>query len=516
MVKNSSFIETIFLSLLGLSLFCTISICSLPEKKLFIIITSYNNAEWCIKNLESIFMQKNPDNTGFYENYTVVVVDDDSFDGNAEYIEHYIYTCNQQHRVTLIKNKTRQRALANIYMALQLCEDPTAIVFNIDGDDFLAHDRVFSLINEIYHDPKEVWITYGQFINWPTNEMGYCQPISDEIVEKQLFRKKWWKPGQLRTFYAWLFQQIHLKDLLFEGPYFQGQFFPANSDLAIYYPMMEKACRHYQFIPDVIYIRNVATPLNDFKVNKEIQILGSKLIREKPAYPRLEKACPHYFDTFKDKKANILLFAHTLATAQCFINSVDKLALGVDQIYVLLPIFDKRARGLPSSVYSTSHPIKSLFFTPTTLKNILLELLDQNSQDYLLLATDHTLITGYINCSECILALEKAFAYAFYFNLGDNHTYCVHNGRTEPIPPLNYIKDATYAWGFQYANGHDWRMYNTIEGALYRTQQFFQQIMSLEFSTPEELVAQWQKVTINLEEVGLCFEQSKISYIHSL
>ena len=110
--------------------------------------------------------------------------------------------CNQQHRVTLIKNKTRKRALAILYYAFQLCE-PDEIVFNYDGDDWLADDYVFAMINQIYQDPN-IWITYGQFINWPTNEMGYCKPFPDEYVEKQLFRKKWWMPGQLRTFYAWL------------------------------------------------------------------------------------------------------------------------------------------------------------------------------------------------------------------------------------------------------------------------------------------------------------------------
>ena len=71
-----------------------------------------------------------------------------------------------------------------------------------------------------------------------------------------------------------LFHQVQLKDLFFEGPYFQGQFFPANADLAIYYPMMEMAGYHYKFIPEIIYIRNVATPINDFKANKDVQILG--------------------------------------------------------------------------------------------------------------------------------------------------------------------------------------------------------------------------------------------------
>ena len=172
--------------------------CLAHEQKFVVIVTSYNNAPWCVKNLETIFFQKNPENTALYENYRVIVVDDASDDGNAEYIQAYVHASGQQHRVTLIKNKTRKRALANLYMALQLC-DPDEIAINYDGDDWLADDRVFALLSGLYDNP-DIWITYGQFINWPTDQLGYCKPIPEEYVEKQLYRKKWWMPGQLRTF----------------------------------------------------------------------------------------------------------------------------------------------------------------------------------------------------------------------------------------------------------------------------------------------------------------------------
>src|SRR5690554_5043795 len=109
----------------------------IPEQKLVIVVTTFNNADWCVKNLEQFFMQKDPDGTWLYENYRIIIVDDNSLDGNAEYIEHYVQTSNQSHRVTLIKNKTRKRNMANLYYALQLCA-PNDIVFDFDGDDWLA------------------------------------------------------------------------------------------------------------------------------------------------------------------------------------------------------------------------------------------------------------------------------------------------------------------------------------------------------------------------------------------
>lgn len=459
----------------------------IQEKKIVIIVTSYNNAEWFDKNLGTLFTQRNNSDDGLYENYRIIYVDDCSQDGTAELVEQYIISCNQQHRITLIKNKTRKRALANLYYALQLCE-PDEIVFNYDGDDWLAHDHVFAMINEIYQDPN-IWITYGQFQNWPTGEMGYCQPLSDELKEKQNFRKKWWKPGQLRTFYAWLSHHIKLKDLLFEGPYYQGQFFPANADLAIYYPMMEMAGSHYYFIPDVIYIRNVATPLNDFKANKEVQILGSKLIREKPKYPLLAHPEPYYFERFKNQTADLIIFSSNHNLANQLITSVKKLVSNLNTIQVI--------------ENSTPH-----------FKEQLLELISTSPSDYLLFATDQMIFKQHVNCAHAIYELEKTFAYGFYLGLGHERICSYQSGITQPMPALNQITSSVYAWAFHYADNGDWRCCNNLGATIYRKKMVLDQLQKLEFADVHELFEQWKTISVPLEEVGLCYEQSMINYIN--
>lgn len=458
----------------------------MEEKKFVIVITSYNNADWFEKNLGCLFTQLNNDDTGLYENYRVIYVDDCSPDGTAELIEKYIIACNQQHRVTLIKNKTRKRAMANLYYALQLCQSDE-IVFNYDGDDWLADDHVFARINEIYQDP-DIWITYGQFKNWPTGELGYCQPLSDELIQKQNFRKKWWKPGQLRTFYAWLFNQIKLKDLLFEGPYFQGQFFPANADLAVYYPMMEMAGSHYYFIPEVIYIRNVATPLNDFKANKEVQILGSKLLREKPKYSLLAKQGPNNFDDFKNQNADLFIFASQNQLTSQLLNSVKKLVSNINEILAI----DN------SSILFKQHVIN---------------LIRNSSSNYILFATDQMIFCQHVDCAHAIYELEKTYAYGFYLGLGHERTLSYQNGITQPMPALNQITSSVYAWAFHYADCGDWRCCNNLGATIYRKKMVLEQLEKLTFTNVHELFEQWKNVPISLEEVGLCYEQSKINYI---
>lgn len=476
-----------------------------PEKKFVIVITTYNNAEWCVKNLETIFFQKNPDNTDFYQNYRVIIVDDASVDGNAQYIEHYVSACNQQHRVTLIKNKTRRRAMANLYYALQMCQ-PDEIAFNYDGDDWLADDQVFNLINTIYQNP-EIWITYGSFINWPTNQLGYCKPFPQEYIDQQLFRKKWWMPGQLRTFYAWLFHQVQLKDLFFEGPYFQGQFFPANADLAIYYPMMEMAGNHYQFIPEIIYIRNVATPINDFKANKDVQVLGSKLIREKPVYKHLDGPRIDYFKQYENKKADIILLSQNPTLAQKFIHSCTRLMRNCGTIYVVTENDPHEYDALQSE----SVQIKP--YNKQNFKNIVTDVLS-HANDYSMFAFDGILLSHYTDCAECILALERAFAYGFYLGMGTESSICQQTGMPQPMPAINQINTTMFAWAFHYADSGDWRCCNNLAMTLYRTKMLQEQLASIDFTDRLSLFDAWQKVPINLENVGLCFEHAKISYIN--
>ncbi len=457
------------------------------EKKFVIVITSYNNADWFEKNLSTLFTQLNEEGTDFYAHYRIIYIDDCSTDGTAELVEKYIYDCNQQHRVVLIKNKVRKRALANLYYALQLCE-PDEIVFNYDGDDWLAHDNVFALINAIYQDPN-IWITYGQFQNWPTNEMGYCQPLSAEILQKQNFRKKWWMPGQLRTFYAWLFHQVHLKDLLFEGPYFQGQFFPANSDLAIYYPMMEMAGpTHYYFIPDVIYIRNVATPINDFKANKEVQILGSKLIREKTKYAPLSYSMIDYFEQYRNKKADLIIFSTDEQRSQRLIISARKLARNLGEVKII----QEHSSDFKEQLFDALRALPS---------------------DYVLFLSDAAVFSRYLDCADAIYALEKSFAYGFFLGLDHEKIYSYQSGITQPMPALNRITDSVYAWAFHYADSGDWRCCHNLGGTVYRKAMVIDALQNLNFNSVHELFAAWKTVAIPLEEVGLCYEQAKINYV---
>jgi glycosyltransferase involved in cell wall biosynthesis len=239
------------------------------QKHFVVIIPSYNNSTRYKRNLDSIFMQK-------YENYHIIYIDDCSPDGTGDLVEKYIKEKKQEQRVILIKNRERRKAMANIYMAVNMCDD-FDIIASCDGDDWWSNDHVLLMLNKIYNDP-EVWMTYGSLMHWPENLIRMQKRYPNDVIEKNMFRRFGWNSSGLRSYYAWLFKKIKVEDLMRNG-----KFVESGSDYSMLYPMFEMAGFRHKYIPDVLYIADRATGLNDFAVDKELQkkILHTVLFKEK-------------------------------------------------------------------------------------------------------------------------------------------------------------------------------------------------------------------------------------------
>jgi glycosyltransferase involved in cell wall biosynthesis len=240
-----------------------------------IIIPSYNNAEWCIKNLQSAVSQR-------YAHFHVTYVDDCSIDGTGDLVDAFVRDNNLQDKVTVIHNKKRCGAMANWYYTISLCPDHKVVV-NLDGDDRLAGPNVLSYLAKMYQT-YDIWLTYGQFVEWPQGGRGWCVPMPTHIVENNAFRDFEHMPSHLRTYYAWLFKKIKKEDFMHEG-----QFVPMTCDQAMMFPMMEMARERHACIAKTLYFYNATNGISDHRINEKCQRDFSKIIRAKKRYPRLEE-----------------------------------------------------------------------------------------------------------------------------------------------------------------------------------------------------------------------------------
>lgn len=241
--------------------------------KFVVIIPSYNNEEWYFKNLTSVLTQK-------YPHYRIIYIDDVSTDNTLQCVKNYIAQFDQENKITLIANQQRQGALANFYHTIHSCESNEIIVM-LDGDDWLADENTLSILNNAYSDPQ-VWITYGQFKEYPSGRLGGARQLPDYVIKQRSYREYDWVTTHLRTFRAFLFHNIQKEDLMHNGA-----FFPMAWDLAIMFPILEMAGDHSKFISDILYIYNRATPINDNKVNVQLQMYLDQTIHHMPKYSPL-------------------------------------------------------------------------------------------------------------------------------------------------------------------------------------------------------------------------------------
>lgn len=279
--------------LIGFYLLLLSSMSYAENKEIVVVIASYKNSEWYKWNLDSVFGQ-----TYFLNNATkcrIIYTDDCSPDGTGDLVEAYVKERGFEGQVTVIKNETRKLALENLYNMIHSCADD-AIIAVLDGDDALAHPKVLEYINTVYNT-KDVWLTYGQFKEWPTETLGFCKAYSKSVIRKSNFRKVTDGPSHLRTFYAGLFKKIKKEDLMLNGSFFEMTY-----DLAIMFPMLEMAKYRHQFIAEVLVLYNVANQINDHKVNQKKQSDLAKYIRRKSKYRAL-KALFVLKDKFDSQKA---------------------------------------------------------------------------------------------------------------------------------------------------------------------------------------------------------------------
>lgn len=240
------------------------SLFAVREHKAFVVIVpSYNNSEWVERNLRSIFEQK-------YDNFRVIYIDDASTDDTLSKAQSIASFYKQEHRIQILHNESNRGAVENIYNAVHSCLDQEIAII-CDGDDWLAHEHVLQKLNEKYADVS-VWATYGSYIEFPSYSYtvaNFATPLPAKIVENNEvrdFSKEHWCISHLRTFYAGLFKQIRVEDIVYEGKYFD-----AAADVAFMIPMAEMAGKHLQFVDDILYIYNRASPLNDNKLRAERQ-----------------------------------------------------------------------------------------------------------------------------------------------------------------------------------------------------------------------------------------------------
>ena len=245
-----------------------------------IIVPMYNVGDWIANNINSIKKQN-------YKNFQCILIDDISTDGTVEIVKNLIA---DDDRFKLYVNTEKKYALRNIYEGILFSKPRDEdILVTVDGDDWLYDNMVLDKLNEIYNK-ENCYLTYGEYVKLDDLRRGMVVPngayaFPQQIVENKLFRRYRWISSHLRTFKYGLWKRIKKEDLLDR----EGNFYRMAWDVAFMMPMLEMAGPRHRFIPDILYVYNNENPINDFRVNANLQLELDRQIRLKPSYDLIEE-----------------------------------------------------------------------------------------------------------------------------------------------------------------------------------------------------------------------------------
>lgn len=263
----------------------------------FVILVTFRNVEQYIFNcLQSIKEQD-------YGNYKVILCNDMSDDKTMEVINRFIKGLPERirNKFFILDNSARKWKIGNLIAGIRLYKDictkhlffesleledavyleqketNDSIVVILDGDDWFAHAGVLSKLNEVYNNTGCL-MTYGSYMDYPAMTRGkFSKKLPQEVIDQKLYKKIEWSTSHLISFKIKLWNNI-------PEEYFvdwTGEPIKYAPDVATILPMLELAGNKIQYIDDILYVYNAINPLNEHKVNADLQQRSEHWVRTK-------------------------------------------------------------------------------------------------------------------------------------------------------------------------------------------------------------------------------------------
>lgn len=222
----------------------------------------------------------------------------------------------------------------------------------------------------------------------------------------------------------------------------------------------------------------------------------------------------HVRSAVPTKKADLVVFSYDRPLQlYAFLESMQKYVTGIGQLSVIYrassELFKKgyelvRA-DFPQALFYLQGSNPAHDFKPLTLKAAF-----ESPSAYILFAVDDIVVKDTVDLEQCIDALERYGAYAFFLRLGKHLNYCYALNRAQPLPPLMQEDADIYSWRFSDA-AFDWRYPHTVDLTLYRKRDIEGDLKTISYTTPNTLEGAWSsRAHTMLAKKGLCFGRSKM------
>ena len=204
-------------------------------------------------------------------NRGAVLVDDASSNGLGDYMLALSNREPYAHRITLVRNYTRQGLLRNTWEAItRHCSDPESVIITLDADDALIGPHVLSWVAREFENGADV--TVGSMLRLD-KEATYVPTFNDPRGNRG---GNVWQ--HLRAFKKRLFDAIDVEDLKLDGAWIEY----AN-DWAYMLPIVEMA-ESPAYIPDILYLHEPSGPRDGYHKTERDRVISA--LARRPRYSR--------------------------------------------------------------------------------------------------------------------------------------------------------------------------------------------------------------------------------------
>lgn len=479
-----------FLLTLLPSIFATVQ--KIPEKKIFLIIPSYNNPiNYTRECLISALAQD-------YSNFEIIFSDDCSPQENIEQIHmQLIQELDTHKRITYRHNTKRLGPLGNRWNAIHsinpdnILDNRDIIIANVDGDDILLRNDALTIINELH---ENAWTTFGTYSILPSrNAYCACRAVDSLVVAENSWRLCTVSLSHMQTYRLSL-----LKDLPLYTYLWNGNFYPAATDLQSIWGCCEKSQFKTAFNPIPIY--GYRLHQNNEMHTKEGTLGAACLAHaraQEPFQPLQELPLQRPLDSYhcdliifsNDNPHELSIQLRSLKTDLPDIHSVFifyNLTKASESHYNILKYNHPHYHFLQISHQADLKPLLNYCFT-------------ESSSEYVLFLKNNT-STHYVPLKDCIRALLKTHAHIFYTQL--SHL---------PTQMKIEIGNDVVAWDFatitdpKLQTNHSMMKFFNL--TIFSKKTLHKAIASMGVITVDSFENQWNNYSRSLRHnIGLCFD----------
>lgn len=402
---------------------------SVANHEICLIIHLQNYENHLSKMIESIATQT-------YRNFRIIFIDNASTDKTLESLTsetHHFFTPDQLYQIIHSNSKI---PLESISQTIQSCANHEIVVL-LEGCDWFASDNVLEKINSYYQDPK-IWATIGGYL---------CNPTYDGVKAGN-FSNGLYHPLGLKTFYAGLYKQIPLQDLLYHSNYLT---FPY--DAIPIYSLSRLASGHIYYVPDALYIANLERlhRKEAFDPNLEslLYYFATHNLKSEPLHIGFSPKDPIQSSIYNPLPVFIISENSPKDLKHC----IESYLENPTRFHSISVLYKANTEDAKKMYLQLQHTYPSVFFYSLkeksyTLHELLLKFTHPYLNPFVLLATDQCKAPSSPNFEKEFIEMTSTRCKYYLLNLPQYPTSGIHfSDHSKCIPSINLIQNLNSNYG---------------------------------------------------------------------